>query len=102
MTAAIANHNTANAYLARMHRGAMADLAPDEKEEQHAEHEVQPGEPDQREEHGAGFYRGTRALSGSHQAVDDPRLSPQLRGHPAGRGGDVGKRKRQHQDPEHG
>ena len=39
-------------------------------------------------------------VGGAHQAVNQPRLPAQLGRHPAGRGGDVGKRQRQHQSPQ--
>ena len=44
---------------------------------------------------------GGATLRGPHQAVDDPRLPSELRGHPPGGRRDVGKGNDEHQHPEH-
>ena len=81
---------------------AVRDLAADQEEEQQAEHEVQAGEADQREERRARVHAsGWRRSAVRMQAVDEPRLAPELGGHPAGGGGDVREREGEHQHPEH-
>src|SRR6185503_16780952 len=77
--------------------GALVDLARDETQEEQSQHEVEPGESDQRE-HGAALAdRVADAVVRAQQAVDEPGLAAELRRHPARDVRDERKRERQHQ-----
>jgi hypothetical protein len=60
-----------------------------------------PMNPIKREPAVARRHLRRRAIRGAHQAIDQPRLAAHFGGHPAGGGGDVGKRQHQHQQPQH-
>src|SRR5215813_2935343 len=80
---------------------AVSDLPHDQEEKENAEPEVEPAEPDQREEHGSRVHGGTAAGAGPEEAVHEPGLSAQLGGDPSCGVGDVRQRKRDHEDPQH-
>src|SRR4030095_9901352 len=86
----------------RQRRRAVSDLAPDQEQEQDAEGEIEAAETDQGEEHGPGVHGGARALRSAEEAEDEPGLTAELGGHPPHGVGDVGKREREHEDPQHG
>src|SRR5262249_40939610 len=79
---------------------APRDLAPDERQEEGAEHAVEPREADEREERGPRRHLGARGVRRAEQLVDDPRLPAELGGHPAGGVRDVGEGEREHERPE--
>src|SRR5262245_42335023 len=106
--AAIAYHSSNMRNLSAVAHGrfyrsrAARDLTLDEEEEQHAEREVEAAEPHKREEHRAGVDAGARPLCGSEEAIDEPGLAAQLRGHPSRGVPDVREREREQQNPQHG
>src|SRR6185295_16910126 len=80
--------------------GPTVDLASHEREVEHAEDEIETGEPDEREDGAALAHDMAGAVAGTEQAVHEPRLAAELRGHPAHGFGDERERKREHEGPE--
>ena len=74
----------------RQRRRAVRDLAPDQEEEQDTEGEVEAAEADEGEQHGPRRHGGARAVRGTEDAEDEPRLAAELGGHPPHGVGDVG------------
>src|SRR5262245_37913619 len=61
---------------------AASDLAADECQVEHREHGVEPEEADQREHDAALAHCAAGTVAGPEQAVDQPRLTAELGGHP--------------------
>src|SRR5262245_35122252 len=107
ISAAIANHSSTMCGLCtsvaagRERPGAVSDLTRDQEEEENAEHQIEPAEPDEGEEHGSRVNGGTAALAGPVEAVHEPGLTAELGGHPADGVCDIRERKREHEDPQH-
>src|SRR6202022_4774759 len=78
----------------------MLNFAVYQRDEQDAQDDIESHEAEQREERIAGGDLLGVSGGGAHQAVDDPGLTTDLSGHPAGGGGDIGKRKAKHEGPE--
>src|SRR5665213_1597478 len=78
----------------------VCDFARDQKQKQHAQHEIKSGETDEREQNIAAAHDIADALAGVQNVKNNPRLPSQFRRHPTRRRGDVRKRKRQHQCPQ--
>src|SRR5262245_20706062 len=81
--------------------GAMRDFPADEIQIRKAEDEVHAWYADEREQHGARIDLFAESCLVPEQAIDEPRLSPELRSEPARRIRNEGKRKREHQHPQH-
>src|SRR4029453_4159918 len=80
---------------------AVGDLPSNQVEEEDAERQVEPAEAHEGEEHGARVDRGAGPLGGPEQAIDEPRLTTQLGGHPADGVRDVREWERDHENPQH-
>src|SRR6187402_2873177 len=80
---------------------AVRKLAAHEKQKYEPQHEVQSREANQRKERIARADTLAVAVRSAKQAVDQPRLTTELRRHPARGRGDVRKWEGQHQDPQH-
>src|SRR5206468_13049286 len=79
--------------------GTFCDFATGQSEKQQAKHEIETGEPDKSEDCVSVANYFAVAVAGVKQSVDQPRLASQFGSHPTERVGDVGIRKRQHQNP---
>src|SRR5882762_8227475 len=80
---------------------AVLDLTADQEQEQDAEYGVHPHESKKRKEPVAGRDPFRISVRGSHQTLDQPRLTTDLRGDPSRGVGDVGKGRAQQEDPQH-
>src|ERR1700741_1254540 len=77
------------------------DFTIDEEEPEHGEDCVEAHETDEREPGVAGSDAGRKAVSGAHDAVDEPGLAAEFGREPAGSVSDVWERNAKHEDPEH-
>src|SRR6266404_6452037 len=77
--------------------GSVLDLAIHEKQPEDAQHGIQAHESDQREPRIARAYPRRDSVRGAHQPIDEPGLTPELRGHPSCGIGNVWLRNANHQ-----
>src|SRR5215471_12151266 len=80
--------------------GPTRDLAADQGEVEHAEHEVQASEADEREDRAALAHDVACAVARAEEAVDEPGLAAEFGGHPADCVGNKGERECEHEGPE--
>src|SRR5271168_1502200 len=76
------------------------NLASGQEEKEQTEHEIEANKSDQREDCVSAADHFAIAGPRVKEAVDQPRLAPELRRHPSERVGDVWKGQGKHQNPE--
>ena len=79
---------------------AVLDLVVEQIDEHREEQQVDEAEEDDRGQHRVGLDHRGQPFRRAQQAIDDPRLAPDLGGEPAGLVGDLRPEHREHQQPQ--